>query len=203
MTTEPKTYSRARAAKAALVKLLEMHETEALDIHTQEVADGRWAAKALFADPITPELEADLVEQGVGFIAPPRPWEVDADEEPAAGPQTPEEEADCWGVEPVSEDPAPELDAPDIAAAIKADAEADEAVARMEAEALAVALPKVSGYIKEVSAEKGATKRVWAIADSMPGATRKEVVEACRKAGIAFGTARTQYQKWYSAKKSG
>lgn len=194
---ETKTYSRARAAKAALLKLLEMHETEALDIHTQEVAPGRWAAKALFADPITPELQADLVEQGIGFIAPPMPPEEDEDIF-TAGDELPWDE-----VLMLSDEEAPELDAPDIDAAIKADAEADAAIDRMAAEALATDTPKRSGYIKEVSAEKGATKRVWAIADSMPGATRKDVVEACRKAGIAFGTARTQYQKWYTAKKSG
>lgn len=40
------------------------------------------------------------------------------------------------------------------------------------------------------------TKRVWHIADAMPEASRKEVLEACRKEGIAFYTARTQYQLW-------
>ena len=41
------------------------------------------------------------------------------------------------------------------------------------------------------------TKLVWDIADKMPGAKRKEVIEACVAAGIAYGTARTQYQHWY------
>ena len=39
-------------------------------------------------------------------------------------------------------------------------------------------------------------KRVWAIADSMPEAKRKDVIAACVAEGIAFFTARTQYQKW-------
>jgi len=39
-------------------------------------------------------------------------------------------------------------------------------------------------------------KQVWHIADSMPGAKRKDVLAACVKAGIAFFTARTQYQQW-------
>lgn len=41
------------------------------------------------------------------------------------------------------------------------------------------------------------TKKVWHIADSMPGAKRKEVIEECVRQGIAYGTARTQYQHWF------
>lgn len=52
------------------------------------------------------------------------------------------------------------------------------------------AKPKMSTALKP-------TKLVWAIADSMPGATRKEVTEECVKQGIAYGTARTQYQHWF------
>ncbi len=48
-------------------------------------------------------------------------------------------------------------------------------------------------------------KRVWHIADEMlithPGAKRKQVLEACQAAGIAFYTARTQYQQWLSVRK--
>ena len=43
------------------------------------------------------------------------------------------------------------------------------------------------------------TKKVWAIADSMPGASRKEVIAACVAQGIAPGTSRTQYQAWFKA----
>lgn len=46
------------------------------------------------------------------------------------------------------------------------------------------------------------TKLVHIIASEMPGASRKEVIEACIKAGIAPGTARTQYQAFYSARKA-
>jgi hypothetical protein len=49
------------------------------------------------------------------------------------------------------------------------------------------------------STTEGPTKRVWAIADTMKGAKRKDVVQACVEAGIATGTARTQYQKWLAA----
>jgi hypothetical protein len=44
-------------------------------------------------------------------------------------------------------------------------------------------------------------KQVWHIADAMPGAKRKEVLEACVKAGIAYYTARTQYQQWAQCQK--
>lgn len=44
--------------------------------------------------------------------------------------------------------------------------------------------------------------RVWAIADSMPGAKRKDIVAACVEQGIAFFTARTQYQKWNQARRA-
>jgi len=65
-----------------------------------------------------------------------------------------------------------------------------------------VAVTANSGYRKEVSAVKGATKLVHAIAASMPDASRKDVLEACRVAGIAFGTARTQYQVWFKENKN-
>lgn len=40
---------------------------------------------------------------------------------------------------------------------------------------------------------------VWNIAEGMPGARRKDVIAACVKAGVAFYTARTQYQQWRTA----
>lgn len=46
------------------------------------------------------------------------------------------------------------------------------------------------------------TKKVWTIADSMPGASRKDVIAACEAAGIGPGTSRTQYQAWFSAMKA-
>ncbi|GAO01828.1 hypothetical protein [Anaeromyxobacter sp. PSR-1] len=49
------------------------------------------------------------------------------------------------------------------------------------------------------------TKAVWAMADEMrkanPQATRKEIVDECIRRGIAFYTARTQYQRWAKSKK--
>lgn len=48
----------------------------------------------------------------------------------------------------------------------------------------------------------GAVALVHEIAASMPDARRKDVIQACVDKGIAFYTARTQYQKWFKAKKS-
>lgn len=42
-------------------------------------------------------------------------------------------------------------------------------------------------------------KTVWAIADSMKGKTRAEIIAACVAKGIAFYTARTQYQQYKAA----
>lgn len=46
---------------------------------------------------------------------------------------------------------------------------------------------------------KGATARVWAIADTMPTADRKSIIEACVAEGINPSTAGTQYSKWKKA----
>lgn len=50
----------------------------------------------------------------------------------------------------------------------------------------------------------GACATVWNICemDTMKNATRKEVVDACIKVGVNPATARTQYQAWFTAKKS-
>ena len=42
---------------------------------------------------------------------------------------------------------------------------------------------------------------VWDIAEEMVGAKRKDIIAACVEAGIAFYTARTQYQKYTEALK--
>lgn len=49
------------------------------------------------------------------------------------------------------------------------------------------------------------TKTVWHIADQMhaenPNVRRKDVIAECVRRGIAYYTARTQYQQWLAAKK--
>ncbi len=58
---------------------------------------------------------------------------------------------------------------------------------------------KAIGYIAERSSLEKPTKKVWHIADKMKGQPRKDVIAECRRQGIAFGTARTQYQEWKKA----
>jgi len=43
------------------------------------------------------------------------------------------------------------------------------------------------------------TKLVWRLADEMPGADRKAVIDACVAAGVNKSTAQTQYYKWSKA----
>lgn len=51
----------------------------------------------------------------------------------------------------------------------------------------------------KLSTTEKPTKKVWNVADSMPGASRKDVIAACVELGIAPGTSRTQYQAWFKA----
>lgn len=44
-------------------------------------------------------------------------------------------------------------------------------------------------------------QQVWAVADAMPEAKRKDIIAACVEQGIAFFTARTQYQKWKQSRR--
>lgn len=62
-----------------------------------------------------------------------------------------------------------------------------------------------AGWVHKSAIEKP-VKRVWAIADEMiaenPEVTRAEVQAECVRRGIASGTARTQYQAWFSARRA-
>jgi hypothetical protein len=57
--------------------------------------------------------------------------------------------------------------------------------------------------VRESTIEKP-TKAVWTIADEMkaanPTVTRKAIVDECVRRGVAFYTARTQYQRWAKSK---
>lgn len=57
------------------------------------------------------------------------------------------------------------------------------------------ALP-AEGKPRNKSSVASPVQQVWAVADSMPEAKRKDIIAACVEQGIAFFTARTQYQKW-------
>jgi len=63
-----------------------------------------------------------------------------------------------------------------------------------------VSLPQKSSYIRERSSHGGVCAEVWAIADEMADRPRKDIIAECRARGIAYGTARTQYQKWREAR---
>ena len=66
-----------------------------------------------------------------------------------------------------------------------------------EDEANATAAPEVVADTRiRKSATENPTKLVWEIAESMPGAKRKEVLAEAERRGVAFYTARTQYQRW-------
>lgn len=218
-----KTFTRARAAKAALIKLLtEAHEVpvDHMQVTTFETDDGRHTAKVAFLVAQPPFVLMDLLEQGWAFTDPDAKlsdtgvlsWTPGVDitaaalvgllgtgaiiDMGAAGDATPyPAPAPVEEVIPLTSTPV------DMGTAMTEDEEAALAMAA-RAEAKVAATHKGSGYIAEVSTAEGPTKRVWAIADSMPGAKRKDVIEACRVAGIAYGTARTQYQKWFVAKKN-
>ena len=56
-------------------------------------------------------------------------------------------------------------------------------------------------YINEVSTHMGVVAEVHEICDQNPDMARKDVIELCRSRGIAYGTARTQYQKWFGNQK--
>lgn len=68
-----------------------------------------------------------------------------------------------------------------------------------EGDRLANATMEPAGPRPRLSTCEKPTKRVWHIADSMPKASRKEVIEECVRQGIAYGTSRTQYQAWFKA----
>lgn len=199
-----KTFTRARAAKAALIKLLtEDHEVpvDHMQVTTFETDDGRHTAKVDFLVAQLPFVLMDLLEQGWSFTDPDAKlsangilsWTPGKDITAAAL-------ADLAGAGVILDMGAAGDATPYPAPAPVEENEVAAVAARAEAEVAAT--HKGSGYIAEVSTAEGPTKRVWAVAEAMPGAKRKDVIEACRVAGIAYGTARTQYQKWFVAKKN-
>lgn len=113
-----------------------------------------------------------------------------------------------FGFQPIeaAEEPVQEATEADIAAMEKqADAQLaaqlnEEAAQAIEAPAKGKAKPEV----KHKSDIERPTKTVWHIADEMsaanPQVRRKDVIAECVRRGIAFYTARTQYQQWLATK---
>lgn len=56
--------------------------------------------------------------------------------------------------------------------------------------------PKVEKEITRKSTASDPCRLVWEIAERMEGQRRKDIIAACVAAGVAFYTARTQYQLW-------
>lgn len=63
-----------------------------------------------------------------------------------------------------------------------------------------IGAPVIKDEIVQESTVEHPCKLVWHIADAMKGARRKDVLAACVARGVAFYTARTQYQLWLSVK---
>ena len=63
-----------------------------------------------------------------------------------------------------------------------------------------IGAPAVKGEIVRESTVERPCKLVWHIAEEMVGARRKDVLAAAVARGVAFYTARTQYQLWLSVK---
>lgn len=55
--------------------------------------------------------------------------------------------------------------------------------------------------IKRKSEIKDPCHLVWDMADKMKGSRRKDIIAACVEQGVAFYTARTQYQLWFQSNK--
>lgn len=113
-----------------------------------------------------------------------------------------------FGFQPIeaAEEPVQEATEADITAMEK---QADEQLAAQlnEEAAQAIEAPakgKAKPEVKHKSDIERPTKTVWHTADEMvaanPQVRRKDVIAECVKRGIAFYTARTQYQQWLATK---
>ena len=187
-----KTYSRGRAAVAAAKKALGHLDTFIADISPADHGD-KFTAIVAVKPGGGKEIVDAITAAGFGAIsgkvdpAAPNPETVAALEAVEAG--------DVHRVESIDElfddlgDEA-EDDPEDTVSDILDDMGEDVG------EPLTAVAPKGrGGYINEVSSTMGACELARSIAQQMPNAPRKEVIAACRQAGIAYGTARTQIQR--------
>jgi hypothetical protein len=149
----------------------------------EEEAGFQAQVDALAPETIEETKPADLisepapVEQPVQVITQPEPLVAD---QPMVAPVTPVQ---------------------DLQAMLAATAAAVAATGKLPVQ------PKVDRYPdrKKRSEIVSPVKTMWAICDLMiaadPTARRKDMIEAGIKAGIAFYTARTQYQAWFTARR--
>ena len=192
-----KTYSRGRAAVAAAKKALGH-----LDAFISRIDATPYDDK--FAAEVTVRLGGgkEIVDaiKAAGFI--PNLTLRAQTEDPVAEIMAPE----ITEVETVTETPIEDIsDIPEWDEDLGDEAEDDpedtvsevlDGMAEDVGEPLTAVAPKGrGGYINEVSSTMGACELARSIAHQMPNAPRKEVIAACRQAGIAYGTARTQIQR--------
>jgi hypothetical protein len=113
------------------------------------------------------------------------------------------------GTEPVATEDVPGVAIKGTGAATVEVTEVPTAVPQVEptpepVATVAVETPPKVERVRESTIEKP-TKAVWTIADEMkavnPNVTRKAIVDECIRRGVAFYTARTQYQRWAKSKK--
>lgn len=192
-----KTYSRGRAAVAAAKKALSNIEAFISRIDPVEY-EGKFAAEVTVRLGGGKEI-VDAVK-AAGFI-PNLTMRVQT-EDPVTEIMAPE----ITEVEMVTETPIEDInDIPEWDEDLGDEAEDDpedtvsdvlDGMAEDVGEPLTAVAPKGrGGYINEVSSTMGACELARSIAHQMPNAPRKEVIAACRQAGIAYGTARTQIQR--------
>lgn len=170
-----KTFTRARAAVAAARKFLEEAGLEAfvdsVDGFESGSEPGRFGARVTLKSGAGREIENSIIAKGFGVAI-----KVRKDEPVVVAEAT-----------PVVEIPLPPVEEGE------AEPQKTEPPARKTA------------YIHGASSMKGVCRLVHETASQMvaenPQVTRKEVIAACMAKGVAFGTARTQYQAWKSSKK--
>jgi len=67
---------------------------------------------------------------------------------------------------------------------------------------ITITFPKNKNIIKTNSDVDAPCKLVWIIAEGMVGHKRKDIIAECVKQGVAYNTARTQYQSYFKALKA-
>ena len=194
---EIKTYTRARAAKAkARDIVVGMHEfPEGIyAIETPELAEGRFTAKvvvdfaalraiAIAAADAIDLLREDLIGAGLVFEVINQEGNAKESEEVRA--------AEVAAGEDVSKTAAEVL---------------DEEIAEIRAEKTLAndPLPGKASYVNEASTFGGVVSYCREVIPQLAakGMTRKAVIEELRNRGVAYGTARTQYQQWFASRKA-
>ncbi len=147
--------------------------------YISEVDIGKWG---FYPDQVdtTGEAAAELAEQDM-------PTDLAAPEHQVDAPALVEEGTPHEG-HPI---PAPPVTSSALEATI-ADAPSEESAPAAEAPA----------EVRRKSLDKGAVKHCWEFFNAHPDLKRKEAVAAMVDKGVAFYTARTQYQRWFAARKT-